>query len=133
MIDRPVEERAVVVVVPVEDERIDAVVGGGGDLLLHDFRIRFIGVSPERHVGLVVAGETRFGRLDQFPFGPALALVLLVARIAGVVVAEIVTGDGDPRPGLDREAAWRAWGTPFPEPPGPRCPDPVCLWRPGRR
>ena len=96
-VNRPIEKRAVVVVIPIEDERIDAVVGGGGDFLCHDLRVGFIGVSPERHVRLVMAGEARAGCLDQFPLGPILALALHVARIARVVVAEVVTRHGDRR------------------------------------
>ena len=96
-INGPVQERAVVVVVPVEDERIHAVVGGGGDFLLHDLRVRLVGVAPERHVRLMMAGEPRPGRLDQLPLRPIPALAFHVARVAGMVVAEVVTGHRDPR------------------------------------
>ena len=53
-----------------------------------------------RFNALAMAGETRPGRLDQFPFRPPLPLGFLVARIARVVVAEVVTGhrDGPTRP-----------------------------------
>ena len=46
LVNRAIEERAVVVVIPVEDEGINAVVGGGGDLPGHDLRIGFVLDNP---------------------------------------------------------------------------------------
>ena len=106
-IEAAVEERAVVVVVPIEDEGVDGVVGGGVDLAGHHLRVRLVLVAPERHVRLLMAGKAGPGRLDQLPLRPAAALGLFVARLAGMVVGEIVAGHGDFRrlrgPGVRRE------------------------------
>jgi len=85
--------------IPIEDEGVDAMVGGGIDFFGHDLRIGFVLVSPERDLGLLVAGKPRLGRFEQFPFAPALALGLLVARIIRVVLAEVITGHGHLRVG----------------------------------
>ncbi len=94
-VDWAFQVRAVIVVVPIEDEGVDAVIGGGGDFLRHHLGIGFIAVSPQRYFGLLVAGKARFGGLDQLPLGPISPLHSRVARIAGVIVAKVITGDGD--------------------------------------
>src|ERR1017187_5140285 len=55
MIDGTVQEWTVVVVVPVENERVDAMVCGRGYLLRHHRRVGFVRVSPKRNVWLVVS------------------------------------------------------------------------------
>ena len=87
------EEGAVVVVIPIEQEDVDSVVGGRGDIACHGLRVGFILVAPDRHAWLAMAGEARLGALDQLPLGPARAVRGLVARV-DVVVREIVAGDG---------------------------------------
>src|SRR5208282_3560604 len=90
LVERGVQEGAIVVVIPVKDKRIDAVVGGGVNLFGHHLRIGFIAVSPERDLWLIVPGETRLGIFDQFPFAPGCAFFFRVSRIAGVIVGKIV-------------------------------------------
>lgn len=87
------EKRAVIVVIIVEDEVIDAVRGGVFDLLRHNGGVRFVGVAEDGHFGLAVARETRRHRLDQLPFAPAFAVDGRVARFAAVIVRKIVTAD----------------------------------------
>ena len=87
------EEGAVVVVVPVEDEDIEAVIGCRVDLLRHHGGIRLVAVAPEGYPRLQVSGEARSRLPDEFPFAPLRrALQARVAGIARVVVAEIVGG-----------------------------------------
>ena len=95
ILQRSLEERAVIIVIPIENEGIDPVVGRGIDLARHDGRIGFILVAPERDLGLLVPGKTGPGGFDQFPFGPAATFERRVARIAGVVVAEVVARHRD--------------------------------------
>ncbi len=87
------QERAILVVVPIEQEDVDPVIGGRGDLARHGLRVGFILVAPGRHARLAMAGEARLGALDQLPFGPARPVRGLVARV-DVVVGEVVAGDG---------------------------------------
>jgi len=84
---RPVEK-----VVPVEDESVDAVVGGQLDLNRHVVRVRLVVVAEKRHFGLFVAGKARGGVLGGAPFGPSLSVDRLIARVH-VPVGEIVGAD----------------------------------------
>ncbi len=93
LVQPTLQERAILVVVPIEQEDVDPVVGGRGDLARHGLWVGFILVAPSRHARLVMAGEARLGALDQLPLGPARAVRGLVARV-DVVVGEIVAGDG---------------------------------------
>ncbi len=86
------EEGTVFVPVPVEEEDIQSVVGGHGDLAGHDVGVGFVLIAPEGHVGLVVAGEERPCALHQLPLGEALAVPGLVV-IVGMPGGE-VDGDG---------------------------------------
>ena len=95
LVNRAIQKRAVGVVIPIKDEGIYPVVGGGGDLLGHDLRIRFVLITPERDLGLLMAGETGFGGFDEFPFAPGFASGFQIAQIVGMILAEVVTGDGD--------------------------------------
>ena len=95
-VQRAVQERPVVVVIPVENENVDPVVGCRVDLTGHLRRVFFVGISPGRHFGLLLAVETGTGFLDQFPFGPAVALEAVVTSVVGVVIREIVAGYRDP-------------------------------------
>ena len=91
-----VHDEEVVVVIPVENENVDPVVGCRVDLTGHLRRVFFVGISPGRHFGLLLAVETGTGFLDQFPFGPAVALEAVVTSVVGVVIREIVAGYRDP-------------------------------------
>ena len=91
-VQRPIEERSVFIVIPVENERIDPVVGRRGDLAFHRRRIGLIFVTPQRDFRLGVAGKAGPRVFDEFPFRPSPTLHRLVARIAGVIIAKVVTG-----------------------------------------
>ena len=84
----------VVVVIPVEDEGVDAVVGRRIDLLRHDLGIGFVGVSPDRSFGLFMAGKARLGLSNEVPLGEAGILGLVPTRI-GVLAGIVIGGDGD--------------------------------------
>ncbi|MPM94878.1 hypothetical protein SDC9_142027 [bioreactor metagenome] len=88
LVQRPLEEGAFIPV-PVEDEGIDAVRRRRIDFPAHHRRVGLVLITPERNLGLVVAGKARRGMLHQLPFGPALAVNGLVAGI-GVIIREIV-------------------------------------------
>ena len=68
-------------------------VGGGVDLVRHHGGIRFILITPQRNVRLLVAGKARLRIFHQFPFRPVRALGLHVARVTGMVIAKIITDD----------------------------------------
>ena len=91
-VQRPIEERSVFIVIPVENERIDPVISRRGDLAFHRRGMGLVLVAPERNLRLGVAGKTGARRFDKFPFRPSPTLHRLVARISGVVIAEIVAG-----------------------------------------
>ena len=94
-VNRTIQKWTVVVVIPVEEEGADAVVGGSVDFIGHDRRISFVLVAPQGHVRLEVSGKSRLGIPDQFPFRPVRALGLHVARVAGMVIAKVITDHGD--------------------------------------
>ncbi len=93
-VQRIVEIRSVIVIIPVEDKGIHAVVGSGGDFLRHDFGLRFVLITPKRRLGLHVSGKTRLGGFDFIPLREAGILVFVPARIrmrAGIIIG----GNGD--------------------------------------
>ncbi len=57
----PFEIRAVVIIIPVENKGIHAIVGGGVNLFGHHIRVGFILIPPGRHPGLLVASKSRLG------------------------------------------------------------------------
>ena len=93
-IEGALEVWAVVVVIPIEDEGVDAVVRGGLDLLGHDGGIRFVSVAPKGHLGLLMARETGLGLPDEVPLGETGILGLVPSRV-GVLAGVVVRGDGD--------------------------------------
>ena len=105
-VEGALQERAVVVPVPVEDEGIDAVVRRGVDLLSHNRRVGLVALTPKRHLRLVMSGEARTRFPDQFPFIPARSVERLVAGVAEMVVGKIVAGDGDGAAVGRGEHAW---------------------------
>ena len=60
--------------VPIEEEHVDAVVGGQVDLARGPLGVGLVEEAPRGPQRLVVAGEARRGRLHQFPFAPAVAV-----------------------------------------------------------
>ena len=102
-LQRALQVGAVVVVIPVEDEGIDAVVGGGVNLLGHDLGIGFVGVAPKRDLGLLMAREARLGLPDEVPLGEPGILGLVPPRV-GMLAGIVIGGDGDFRSGGSRMA-----------------------------
>ena len=88
------KERTVLIVIPIEDKMIDAVIHRRVDLLLHHLRVGFILMTPQWHLRLLVPRETRNGMPDQLPLGPTGAVDLCIAGI-GVIVREVVAADPD--------------------------------------
>ena len=93
-VQRVIEIRPVVVIIPVEDKGIHPVIGGGGDFLRHDFGFRFILIAPDRRVGLDVPGKTRLGGFDLIPFRKA-GIFIFVPAWVGVRAGIIVSRHGD--------------------------------------
>ncbi len=91
-IQRPFEERPILIVVPVEEEGRHAVIGRRGDLAAHHGGVALVLLAPQRGARLAVAGEARLGAPGQLPLGPAGAVDARVARV-GVVGREVVAGD----------------------------------------
>lgn len=87
----PLQERAVVVTVPVKKPDVDAVVRRRFDLA-HRRRTRLVLVAPQRHARLAMSGETRLGALGQLPLAPPGTVYRFVARI-DVIVGKIVPGN----------------------------------------
>ena len=88
-VQRAFKIRAVVVMIPIEDERFEPMVCGRIDLAGHHQGIRFILVAPERNLGLQLTGKTRPGAADQIPLGETRILGLVPTRMrmrAGIVV-----------------------------------------------
>jgi hypothetical protein len=65
---------------------------GGNNLFFHHLRARFILVTPEWDLGLLVAGESRRGVPNQLPLCPAGPMNFFITWI-NVVVGKVVTAD----------------------------------------
>ena len=95
-VQRPLEIGPVVVVIPIENERIESMIGRRVDLSGHHQWIGFVLVSPERRVGLLVPGKPRARFADKIPFGEARIFRFVPSRMwvrAGIVIR----GNGDVR------------------------------------
>ena len=92
LLQTTLKKRPVLVVVPVKNKMIDAMIHGRTDLFLHHFWTRFVFVPPERDLGLLVVRKTWVGVADQLPLRPARSVDLLITWI-NVVVGKVVTAD----------------------------------------
>ena len=90
-----IQERAIFVHVPVENETIDAIIRSCFNFLLHNFRVFFIGISPQRNFRLIVSRKSGLSSFHQFPFRPTSTFVLNISGIIGMVIRKIIGRNGD--------------------------------------
>lgn len=90
LLQTTLKKRPVLIVVPVKEEVIDAMIRGRIDLFLHHLGLGLILITPNWHFRLVMVGEAWGGVADQLPLRPAASMDLLVTWI-DVVVRKIVT------------------------------------------
>ena len=96
LLQTTLKKRPVLVVVPVKNKMIDAMIRGRIDFFLHHLGLGLILISPERNLGLLVVRKTWVGVADQLPLRPTRPVDLLVSWI-DVVVGKVVTPDPDAR------------------------------------
>src|SRR6266508_5707930 len=75
------QKGAIVIVIPVEDEIVDTMIGRCVDLPGEYGRVRFILIAPARGFRLLMARESRLTSLNELPFGPARAMGRLIPGI----------------------------------------------------
>ena len=92
IVDALLQEWLVVVPVPVEDQHVDPVAGGGGDFLFHDARVGLVLVAPERDIGLLVPREAGLAVPDNFPFAN-ITLEEGIPAFLGMVRWPVIGGD----------------------------------------
>ena len=96
LLQTTLKKRPVLVVVPVKEEVIDAMISGRIDLFLHHLGLGLILITPNWHLGLLMVAEAWVGVADQLPLRPAGAMNLLVPWVR-MVVGKIVTTHPDAR------------------------------------
>jgi len=64
LLQTTLKKRPVLVVVPVKEEVIDAMIRGRIDFFLHHFGLGLILMAPERNLGLLMVGESWGGVAD---------------------------------------------------------------------
>ena len=85
------QKRPVIVIIPVKNKKVDAVISRCINFLRHYCGIGFIRVTPGRNKRLTMTGKARGGAFDQFPFTPPLPVQFLIAPIKMIV--EFVQSD----------------------------------------
>ena len=96
LLQTTLKKRPVLVVVPVKEEVIDAMISGRIDLFLHHLGLGLILITPNWNLGLLMVVEAWGGVADQLPLRPAAAMNLLVPWVR-MVVGKIVTTHPDAR------------------------------------
>ena len=96
LLQTSLKKRPVLVVVPVKNKMIDAMIRGRIDFFLHHLGLGLILITPNWHLGLLMVGEAWGSVADQLPLRPAGSMDLLVPWIR-MIVGKIVTAHSDAR------------------------------------